>query len=135
MSLVVAVLLGCTALATAVCARIAFRLALNDGSSRAIAWCASGAAALALTTDVCTIAGALDLAHGHPTSGRIALTVITVAVAFVLAYLAYDVTGPNLAPAAGTPATGLSTPKRLASAATAFTSTFVVLALISPLLK
>jgi hypothetical protein len=133
-SIVVAVLLGCTALAAAVTARIAFRLALADGATHAIAWGSAGAAVLATITDVCTAAGALELANGHPTASRIALAVVTVAVALVFAYIAYDVTGPTVAPAGGTPAPGISKPKRLASAATAFTGTFVVLALILPLL-
>ncbi|MFC7261549.1 hypothetical protein [Streptomyces lutosisoli] len=134
MSIVVAVLLGCTALAAAVAARIAFRLAMSDGAARAIAWGAAGAAALATIVDVCTAAGTLELAHGNPSGPRIALTVITVAFAGFLAYVAYDVTGPAVA-AAGTASTGgLSKPKRLASAASAFTSTFVVLALLTPLL-
>ncbi|MGW2691995.1 hypothetical protein ACWC3Y_09015 [Streptomyces sp. NPDC001296] len=135
MSIVVAVLLLCTALAAGVVARIAFRLAQTDGASRAVAWGAAGAATVATITDVCTIAGALDLAHGDPAPGRIALSVVTAAFALFLAFLAYDVTGPTVAPAGGTTAPGLSKPKRLASAATAFTSTFIVLALILPLLK
>ncbi|MFI6658116.1 hypothetical protein ACIBL8_21635 [Streptomyces sp. NPDC050523] len=135
MSIVITVLLVCTGLTAGVIARIAFRLAQTDGASRAVAWGAAGAAAVATITDVCTIAGALDLAHGHPSAGRIALSVITVAIAFALAFFAYDVTRPTVAPAGGAPAPGLSKPKRLASAATAFTSTFVVLALILPLIN
>jgi hypothetical protein len=134
-SIVVAVLLGCTALAAAVCARLAFRLAVTDSASRAKAWCAAGAATMALITNVCTVAATLELGHGHPRASRIGLTVVTAAFAFVLAFWAYDVTGPTLAPVSGAPAPGLSQPKRLASAATAFTSTFIVLALVLPLLK
>ncbi|MEU0390025.1 hypothetical protein [Streptomyces chartreusis] len=134
MSIVVAVLLGCTALAAAVTARIAFRIAVNDGASHALAWGAAGAAGLATITDVCTVASTLDLAHGDPTGPRIALSIITVALALGLAYAAYDLTGPTVAPAGGTPVPGLSRAKRLASAASAFTGTFVVLALILPLL-
>ncbi|MCX5559521.1 hypothetical protein [Streptomyces sp. NBC_00038] len=135
MSIVVAVLLGCTALAAAVCARITFRLAVTDGASRAKAWCAAGAATMALITDVSTVAASLELGNGHPRAPRIAITVVTVTFAFVLAYVAYDVTGPRLAPTPQALGQGLSRPKRLASAATAFTSTFIVLALVLPLLK
>ncbi|MFF7764234.1 hypothetical protein [Streptomyces griseorubiginosus] len=90
---------------------------------------------MAMITDVCTVAATLELGGGHPRSSRIAITIVTAALALFLGYLAYDVTGPTVAPAGGTPAPGLTRPKRLASAATAFTSTFVVLALILPLLK
>ncbi|MFD8668987.1 hypothetical protein ACFXAY_35060 [Streptomyces microflavus] len=134
MSIVVLVFLGCTGLAAAVAARVAFRLALSDGTTRARAWGAAGAAALATITDACTVGGTLELAHGHPTASRIALTVCTGAIALVLAYVAYDVTGPTVAPAGGAPTTGLSRPKRLAAAATTFTSTFIVHALVLALL-
>ncbi|WP_030682846.1 hypothetical protein [Streptomyces sp. NRRL B-1347] len=135
MSVVVAVLLGCTALASAVCARVAFRLALLDGAGRTGAWGAAGAAAMAVITDVCTVAATLELGDGHPRASRVAVTVVTVALALFLGFVAYDVTGPAPAPAAGPPAAALSRPKRLASAATAFTSTFIVLALVLPLLN
>ncbi|MEV7416542.1 hypothetical protein [Streptomyces sp. NPDC089919] len=135
MSVVVAVLLGCTALAAAVGARIAFRLARTTGSTPAMAWGSAGATAVATIANVCTIAGTLDLGHGQPTGGRIAISVVTLAVALGLAYLAYDVTGPSIPATGGTPAPGLSRPKRFASAAATFTGTFVILALILPLLK
>lgn len=46
----------------------------------------------------------------------------------------YDVTGPAVAPAGATVTAGLTKPKRLASAASAFTGTFVILAVLTPLL-
>ncbi|WP_331736823.1 hypothetical protein OG426_55450 (plasmid) [Streptomyces canus] len=135
MSIVVAVLLGVTALGAGVAARIAFRLAVNDGVNRPKAWGAAGAAVMAMITNVCTVAATLELGDGHPRASRIAITIVTAALALFLGYVAYDVTGPTVAPAGGTPIPGLSRPKRFASAATAFTSTFVVLALILPLIK
>ncbi|MGW0647332.1 hypothetical protein ACWD4T_00765 [Streptomyces umbrinus] len=134
MSIIVAVLLICTALAAAVTARIAFRLAIKDGGNHAIAWGAAGGAALATIIDVCTVAAALDIAHGQPTGARTAVTIVTSAVALVLAYAAYDLTGSTVAPPGTTLANGLTRPKRLASAASAFTGTFMILALIMPLL-
>jgi hypothetical protein len=131
---VVPLFLGCTALATGVTARIAFRLALSDGATRARAWAASGGTALATAFDVCTVANALDLAHGTPAGARTALAVATTAVALALAYAAYDLTGPAVAPAGATPSPGLTRPRRLAAATSAFTGVFALLALILPLL-
>lgn len=134
MSIIVAVLLGCTGLAAAVVARIAFRLALSDAASRAVAWGAAGGAALATVIDVCTVADALQIADTTPSSSRGALVTVTIVIALVSAYAAYDLTGPKMAPAGGLADPGLSKSKRWASAATAFTSIFIVLALILPLL-
>ncbi|MFJ2007964.1 hypothetical protein [Streptomyces chartreusis] len=134
MSIIVAVLLGCTSLATAVVARIGFRLALGDGATRPVAWGAAGGAALATIFDVCTVADALQIADTTPSSARVALITVTIAIAFVFAYTAYDVTGPKMAPAGGMADPGLSKAGRWGAAATAFTSVFAVLALVMPLL-
>lgn len=132
--IVIIALLGCTAVAAAVAARIAFRLALDDGASVPIAWGAAGAAIVATNVDVCTIAAVLDVAHGQPDAPRIVATVASVVVALAAAFFGYDVTGPTAAPAGAIVATGLSRPKRLAAAASAFTGTFVILAALTPLL-
>lgn len=134
MSIVVIVLLACTVLAALVTARVAFRLAVGDGATHALAWGAAGAAAIATFTDVCIVAAALELADGTTSGPRVALTAVTIFVGLVLAYTAYDLTGPRVAPPGGTPTLGSSKAKRLASAASTFTGTFVILALILPLL-
>ncbi|WP_329144863.1 hypothetical protein OIU91_09885 [Streptomyces sp. NBC_01456] len=134
MSNVIQLFLGCTALAVSITARIAFRLALSDGATRPQAWATAGATALATAFNVCTVANALNLAHGTPAGTRTALTVGTTAVALALAYVAYDLTGPAAAPAGTTPLPGLARPRRLAAAASAFTGAFATLALILPLL-
>ncbi|MFJ2240931.1 hypothetical protein [Streptomyces sp. NPDC087859] len=135
MSIVVAVLLGCTVLAAAVAARIGFRTALSDGAPHALAWGVAGAAIIATFGDVCIAAAALDLADGATSGPRVALTAVTVFVAGVAAYIAYDVTGPRVSPAGGAPTPGSSKAKRLASAAGAFSGTFLILALVLPLLR
>ncbi|MGW1563383.1 hypothetical protein ACWCQ1_43905 [Streptomyces sp. NPDC002144] len=132
MSNVNAVFLGITALGAAVIARAAFRLALADGTTRARAWAAAGTAAFAAIGDSCVVGYTLEFG---PSGSRIVLTVLTGAVAVALAYVGYDVTGPTVAPAGGTPSPGLTRPQRLAAAAACFTSAFAVLGLILPFLK
>lgn len=134
MSIVVGVVLGCTALASIVAARVAFRLALADGATRALAWGAAGTAVIGTITVVCTEASLLDLAHGVPSGPRVAAAVVAVVVAAFFGYVAYDVTGPTPAPAGGVPAPGLSQPKRKAFAAAAVTGTYVIIAVVLPLL-
>lgn len=135
MSAIVAVLLGCTALTSAVVARIAYRLATGDGASRAVSWGAAGGAALATIIDVCTVADALQIAHGAPPTTRTTLIVVTVFLALVVAYGAYDLTGPKPAPAGADADPGLSKAGRWGAAASGFTSIFIVLAVILPLMK
>lgn len=134
MSIAVAVLLGCTAPATLVCAHIAFRFAINDGVPRPSAWGAAGGAALAVITDVCLVGQTLDLRAGHSSPSRIAITVITAVLALFFGYVAYEVTGQTTVPAGTPPAPTPSKTKRLAYAAATFTGTFVAHALIVPLL-
>ncbi|WP_316779555.1 hypothetical protein [Streptomyces sasae] len=135
MSVIVAVLLSCTALTSTVVARIAYRLAAGEGASRAVSWGAAGGAALATIIDVCTVADALKIAHGTPPTSRTALIVVTVVLALVMAFVSYDLTGPKPAPAGGVADPGLSKAGRWGAAASGFTSVFIVLALILPLLK
>ncbi|GAA2523397.1 hypothetical protein [Streptomyces longisporus] len=127
-----AVFLGITALGAAVIARVAFRLALSDGTTRARAWAAAGTAALAAIADPCIVGATLEFG---PSGSRVILSVLTGAIGVALAYVGYDVTGPTVAPAGGVASPGLSRPKRLAAAAACFSSAFAVLALILPFLK
>ncbi|MFF5303462.1 hypothetical protein ACFY5F_29300 [Streptomyces sp. NPDC013161] len=127
MSIVVPVLLTCTAVAAAIAARISFRLAYAEGASRGVAWAVAGGTVGATIVDVCTVASALGLPHGSPSSVRLGVTIIWVVLALGVAYVAYDVTGPAIpAPAAG-PTGGLSRAKRWGTAAGGFTGTIVVL--------
>lgn len=135
MSIVVGIVLGCTALASIVAARVAFRLALADGATRALAWGAAGSAVIGTVTVVCTEVGILDPAHGVPRGPRVAAAIVAAVVAAFCGYVAYDVTGPAPAPAGSVPPPGLSQPKRKAFAAAAVTGTYVVIALVQPLLS
>ncbi|WP_326722028.1 hypothetical protein OHT59_24005 [Streptomyces sp. NBC_00243] len=134
MSIVVGVVLGCTALASIVAARVAFRQAVSDGASSPLAWGAAGTSAVSMVTVVCTEVGILDPAQGVPSGSRIAAAVVAVVVAAFFAYVAYDVTGPMPAPAGGAPIMGLSKPKRRAFAAAAATGTYLIIAVVQPLL-
>ncbi|MEU5811195.1 hypothetical protein [Streptomyces sp. NPDC047718] len=135
MSVIIAVLLGCTTLTAAVIARIAYRLAAGSGASRAVSWGTAGGAGLATIIDVCTVADALQVAQGTPSASRTTLIVVTVFIALVVAFSAYDLTGPKPAPVGGVADPGLSKAGRWGAAASGFTSIFIVLALVLPLLK
>ncbi|MDX2574452.1 hypothetical protein PV332_02915 [Streptomyces scabiei] len=134
MSMVIGITLICTVLASSVAARVAFRSALAEGAQRWTAWGTAGTAVIGTVTVVATECSILDLQGGAPSAQEIACGVVALLLAACVAYAGYDVAGSAPAGTAGSPAVGLSQPKRWAFAAGGFAGTYLVFALVQPLL-
>ena len=134
MSLVIVITLICTVLVSSVAARVAFRSALAEGAQRWTAWGAAGTTVIGTVTVVATECSILGLPGGAPSGEEIACGVVALLLAACVAYAGYDVAGPAPVGTAGSPAGGLSQPKRWAFAAGGFAGTYLIFAVVQPLL-